>query len=61
MELGADLLQSFSRTRCFGVRHVRQAIVLLSLIRLSASATLTAATFSNQLEAGLARFEIFEP
>ena len=61
MELCAELLQAFSRTRCFGVRHVRQAIILLSLIRHSASTTPTAATFSNQLKAGLARFKKFGP
>ena len=60
-ELRAELLQGFGRTPCFGVRHVRQAIILLSLIRHSASTTLTAATFSSQLEAGLASFEKFGP
>jgi hypothetical protein len=38
---------------------MHQAIILLSLIRHSTSTTLTTTTFSNQLEAGLAKFKKF--
>ena len=40
---------------------MRQAIILVNLISHSTSTTLTAVTFSNQLKAGLARFEKFRP
>ena len=45
VELGAELLQSFGRARCFEVRHVDSAT------------TYRAQHFLNQSKAGLAKFE----